>query len=495
MRGIRAAALLILAAAVIAAAPASAQRLDVLQAVKEGDEGATKPRPDTGVPAPVLTRVTGGPLYSSIQKDAEGGTTALILQLGETVRRMAGQPAHGTSWLLLSEEEGGFAKRGFWLRSDKGDPKGDRWIPDPYVDLVVDEKSIADGGFEEIFAHESGHVFLRTLFPALPDGYSRTPHASLTLTDEATAFDEGFATHFQGIARILTRSPQLRRADLGLAWRPIASLWMSEIDREMRITGMRNNLFIYSQPALPGDEHQRTRQDLSSLFDRTHLKTGEQLLASEGFVATVFYHFLADGPDDPAALAARYRPVFAALQRVQQAPPGRDGHFLPAVIQAMNETDPEAGRRMAALFVTLSYGATVEPDIARRIARAGQAGELGDMEGFVAALKPLRKDLSDLAEKVSAAPALLTKALAPPLWVMLPGEAPFDLNTGEAEQLNGLPGIGPDLARKLVESRRSEGSFGSLGNFAGRAGLSQEDGAGLSRLHAALLAAGPYVRQ
>ena len=66
---------------------------------------------------------------------------------------------------------------------------------------------------------------------------------------------------------------------------------------------------------------------------------------------------------------------------------------------------------------------------------------------------------------------------------------------GEAEQLNGLPGIDPGLARRLVESRRSEGAFTSLENFTQRAGLSAEDRDGLSRLHASLLSAGTYARQ
>lgn len=493
MRALRITAFLAVAAATFAAVPASAQRLAVLEPVRMGDEEAAKARPGDGTPAPILARVAGGPLLTAIQREAKGGTFPFILQLGEMARRIAGLPAGGTSWLMLSQEDGGFAKRGFWLRTSRGD----QWIADPYVNMVVDEQSVADGSFEEIFAHESGHVFLRTLYPALPDGYSRTSHASLTLTDEATAFDEGFATHFQAIARILTRNPQLRRADLGLAWRPAASLWKDEIDREMRITGVRNNLFIYSQIALPGDDHRRNRQDLSSLFDRTHLKTGEQLLASEGFVATVCYHFLADGPDDPASLAARYRPMFDALHRVQQTPPGLDGHFLTEIIRAMSQTDPESGRRMAALFVTLSYGATIDPALGRRVAEAGDAGELGDMEGFVAALKPIRKDLTSLAEAAAADPALLTKGLAEPLWVMMPGEEAYsvDLNTGEAEQLSGLPGIGSALARHLVESRRSEGAFTSLENFAQRAGLSAEDRAALSARHAALIAAGVYVRQ
>ena len=131
MRGLRTAAFLAVAAATFAAVPAKAQHLAILEPVRMGDQEAAKARPGDGTPAPVLTRVTGGPLFAAIQREAKGGTIPVILQLGEMARRIAGLPANGASWLMLSEEEGGFAKRGFWLRT----PRGDRWIADPYVNM------------------------------------------------------------------------------------------------------------------------------------------------------------------------------------------------------------------------------------------------------------------------------------------------------------------------------------------------------------------------
>src|SRR6185312_6523745 len=96
---------------------------------------------------------------------------------------------------------------------------------------IVDVNSIRVGDFEEIFAHEMGHIYLRRLLPTLPPGYSRTAHASLSMTDYPTAFDEGFATHFQGLARRLTSNTVLHDTDLGLESKPFLSYWLSNIDR------------------------------------------------------------------------------------------------------------------------------------------------------------------------------------------------------------------------------------------------------------------------
>ena len=53
--------------------------------------------------------------------------------------------------LLMSSEEGGFARDGFWLEDAQGRRKP---IQAGYVDLVVNERTVADGDFDEIFSHE-----------------------------------------------------------------------------------------------------------------------------------------------------------------------------------------------------------------------------------------------------------------------------------------------------------------------------------------------------
>ena len=125
------------------------------------------------------------------------GFVATVLALDESAQRAAGaRTAHADAGCTCRPRTAASpAAASGWRRRQQ------RFVDEPYVDLVVDADSVANGDFEEIFAHEMGHVFLRRLVPDLPLGYSRTPHASMSITDYPTAFDEGFATHFQGLVR------------------------------------------------------------------------------------------------------------------------------------------------------------------------------------------------------------------------------------------------------------------------------------------------------
>ena len=42
-----------------------------------------------------------------------------------------------------------------------------------------------------------------------------------------------------------------------------------------------------------------------------------------------------------------------------------------------------------------------------------------------------------------------------------PAQTPLDLNTASAQQLETLPGIGPELAARIVEDRETNGPFAS----------------------------------
>jgi hypothetical protein len=474
---------------IASSAGADAAELGVLAPVLQDKAVLTRPAPGGGAPAPVVSRVREGQLYASLQREAAQGATAAVLALDELAMRTAGAPVT-TTWLYLSREDGGFARRGFWLR--EGD--GTRWVDEAMVDLVVDAGSVADGSFEEIFAHELGHVMLRRLLPELPSGYSRTPHHSFSVTDQQTAFDEGWATHFQGLARLLTQNGRLRAQDAGLEDKPDTAPWLSNLDRAMRIDGMRRNWFIHRQlpqPGATGSGSGIERFDLSPLLDRAQLKSAAQMLACEGAVATFFYRQLAT--PDAGALAQRYAPMFRALHALSKEGLDAATPLVPLLARTMARMEPEDGKRFIATLAETSRGALLSPELAAAAQATFEAAMGGDADAFVPQLKPLRARFTQALSEVQAHPDQLARHVKPALWLLASPALAVDLNTAERAHLLAL-GLDDQVAERALASRRRDGDFASLADFTARAGLPPAAARGLAAQQDALRRLGPNRR-
>ena len=89
--------------------------------------------------------------------------------------------------------------------------------------------------------------------------------------------------------------------------------------------------------------------------------------------------------------------------------------------------------------------------IADAIARAGGAVAKGDMD-LVNLAAPLADGEQVVVPERGGAGA--AGAASP--------SAPLDLNSATAEQLDGLPGVGPETAAKIVAFRQAHGPFRSL---------------------------------
>jgi hypothetical protein len=450
----------LLTAATLAAIHANAQaaELGVLAPVIQDKTVLTRPAPGNAGPAPVVTRMREGRLYEALQREAASGTTAAVLALDELAMKTAGAPA-GTTWLYLSQEDGGFARRGFWLQEGGTT----RWVDEAMVDLVVDAGSVDDGSFEEIFAHELGHVMLRRLLPGLPAGYSRTPHHSFSVTDQQTAFDEGWATHFQGLARLLTQNARLRAQDAGLEGKADTALWLSNLDRTMRIDGMRRNWFVYRQTAQAGVPAQAF--DRSPSFDPARLKSAAQMLACEGVLATFFYRHLA--APDAAALGARYAPMFRALHAMSRERLDAATPLLPLLARTLAQEAPEDGKRFIAVLAETSGGALVSPALAAASQASFAPALAGDGERFVPMLKPLRTRLAQAVAETQAQPARLASHVRPAIWLLASPTLAVDLNTAERPHLLAL-GLDGKTAERALASRRRDGDFSSLEDFMAR---------------------------
>ncbi|GAA5075249.1 ComEA family DNA-binding protein [Lysobacter panacisoli] len=455
-----------------------------------------------GKPAPVVTRVRSGELFDLVQREAREGFLATVLALDESAQRIAGAKTLVPTWLYLSAEDGGFARRGFWLEEDGKR----RYVDELFVDLVVDADIVADGGFEEIFTHEMGHVFLRRLFPGLPYGYSRTPHSSMSVTDYPTAFDEGFATHFQSVVRRHSRNERLRAQTEGLEDKPFLPYWLSNLDRSGRIDGVRRNRFVQAQLVPPGNAGEAlARANESTAFDTARLKNGQQMLSSEGVIATLFYRWLAPGAGDRDAVVARYAPLFRTLARSATWKIEPDTPVFLEVVERYCADVPDDCARVRGIVLDTTYGATADPALARASEAMAERGRIGDMAGYVERLKPARAQMAQLHKDVAASPSKLRAALGPDLWLMgrsatkLPGmpsdEVPVNLNTAQAEALRALPDLDDAAIARALESRRSDGAFRDLADFVARSGLDARKADALQQAQRAMQAAGLYDRR
>ena len=70
--------------------------------------------------------------------------------------------------------------------------------------------------------------------------------------------------------------------------------------------------------------------------------------------------------------------------------------------------------------------------------------------------------LAVLAWQRQAAPLTITAAPAASWDRQLADARQVDVNTADASQLERLPGVGPALARRIVEDRQARGAFRSL---------------------------------
>jgi len=72
-----------------------------------------------------------------------------------------------------------------------------------------------------------------------------------------------------------------------------------------------------------------------------------------------------------------------------------------------------------------------------------------------------------------AAPASAETALTVPVEEVRPDPLPVNLNTADAEALTALPGIGEELARRIVAYREEQGPFEAVEDLMEVSGIGQ----------------------
>jgi competence ComEA-like helix-hairpin-helix protein len=117
------------------------------------------------------------------------------------------------AYLALTENEGGFAKQGFYLVNGKSRINKKHT---PYVDITTRAAMSPLNklmSFSQLYPHEMGHVLFRLLCREdSTENNSRSVdmHFFSLVTDYPTAFNEGFAEHIENISRLFEKNEEIK---------------------------------------------------------------------------------------------------------------------------------------------------------------------------------------------------------------------------------------------------------------------------------------------
>ena len=118
-----------------------------------------------------------------------------------------------STYLVLSENDGGFAKIGFYLKQPGGIINKSET---PYIDIVKNRfLSNPDRlmSITQLYPHEMGHLLFRLLNPNNKYNESKSVdmHYFSVITDFTTAFNEGFAEHIENVSRRYEKNETIKK--------------------------------------------------------------------------------------------------------------------------------------------------------------------------------------------------------------------------------------------------------------------------------------------
>jgi hypothetical protein len=240
-----------------------------------------------------------------------------LFHLEQIYLHKKGGPAPEPAYLLLSSQEGGFPRFGFYLGAEDKRHAA-------FVDLHrSSDVSGRLGAMDQIFPHELAHVMVQQLAGAPPPGGSNQIHAIGVRTDPEIAFQEGFAESIQVMAlddpemnaasRAAAADPRARDAalarlrayqrELTARWAPASRqrmsfvLWFSGTEQSLRYHAVKANAFARA-PQLParllvsGDPYAAyLLENILPGAPADPPRSSARMLSTEGVVSALFYRW------------------------------------------------------------------------------------------------------------------------------------------------------------------------------------------------------------
>lgn len=409
----------------------------------------------------------------------------------------------GPNVVFLSQTEGGFPRQGLVL--EKGD-KTEKYPDLYYVDLVLDERRLAQGELD-IYSHELGHVMMLNIMgKEIPDSRSTKQHVSMGITDYSIAFFEGWGIHFQRLAFEHVSFYQETYLDSLDYSRDFSRVWHSNIDQSLRLNAILENRYIYQKLLPDVDNSSVDLEELillehtSPVFDQTRLKNAQQMLSCEGVLATLFYrintnHTLQNNYQDksfynrfllkPIPQSINPEEIFTPMENIflknfyvwHKIKKGLNSESMIFVelIKEWANSFPDDREEILKLFVMTTIGKTITDELGHIYEKMSYDGIIGNYQSYRKSSAQFMDATSALVKKVLAKEVDLCENVGPQLWVenknFLIRRTLWDpqnkkslwvnLNTASIYDLASFPNISLEKAQEIIQRREDLGYFKS----------------------------------
>jgi len=399
-------------------------------------------------------------------------------------------------YLALTENQGGYAKKGFYLMEDG---KLIDHTQTSYVDLL--QKTVLqepDGlmSFTQLYPHELGHVLYGAIArPDTGDAVHRSVdmHYFPVITDYAIAFNEGFAEHMENISRLYEKNKIIEsgiQADIEKIAKHsprLISGFENDLQYPMRIGFFKASMITWFQQY---EDFRRYEHALSGIIkyrnaspyfkdpeDRLSFRNAGlvysdeprnivQALSTEGLICSFFTRIA------QSKLPSRYLPV----------------EFYKPFLEDTSKLDFIPGKQFTPLQNQfMKYYIVMNRHVSKWTGNPSQFIDF--FEGYIKEFPGEKGAMLTIFQDVTGQE--YTNQLPPRIWMMVkehdhrviaidPYGAvtipvyTFDLNAAEVEDMVTIPGIDEEDARLVIDYRKQNGFFENIRQIGVIEGLDEE---------------------
>jgi hypothetical protein len=309
------------------------------------------------------------------------------------------------------------------------------------------------------------------------------------------AFSEGLAEHLEIVTKDLGDNFDWKSTfwDYGYD----VNAWLCLRDEQLRYHGVINNRFIY-HTAFPYLQDNDTYNNLhlehitSSAFTPEKLKNGNQMMASEGVISSVFYQmykhelfkntFLDDifylqfgiDKNNLTPLMNLYIKILYAISKIDL----KKSSLMVDFIQSYGNVFPNEKKELYENFLKVTHYSTISQKSSEIFTNLYRIGRRGEIKAFKETLLSTNEWKKDMLNRVLSEELPLDNALVGELWIdsdeditPIPWEPEekvkyrFDINTATEIDFLSLDKMTFEHAIELVNIRDSKCGFKSLEEF------------------------------